>query len=307
MRIEKHIKDLLYRYQCVTVPGFGSFLTQERSATIDTKNQRFDPPCKVLSFNGQLTENDGLLAKYMAENLSFSYDEAIAAIDKEVRHWQLQLASEDLVLDHLGSFQRNQEGKLWFTPSSEVNYLTESFGLASVSSPGILREVLKEEALVLEENVPVIITPERRVRPVYQYVAAASVALLAFGFFGMNEYAKGQQKLQIANEAKAQKIIEQRVQTATFDMGALTSLELKVVEELPKYHIIGGAFRVEENADKRVSQLHAKGFDAKRIGKNKYGLHQVAYASVNDRLEALQLLRKIKRTENREAWLLVSK
>src|SRR5690554_7394832 len=31
MMIEKHISALLYRYQCVMVPGFGAFITETRS------------------------------------------------------------------------------------------------------------------------------------------------------------------------------------------------------------------------------------------------------------------------------------
>ena len=32
MNLEYHISQLLYRYQCVTIPGFGAFLTDYQSA-----------------------------------------------------------------------------------------------------------------------------------------------------------------------------------------------------------------------------------------------------------------------------------
>jgi len=41
------------------------------------------------------------------------------------------------------------------------------------------------------------------------------------------------------------------------------------------------------------------------IGVNKYGLHQVAYSSYEDRLDALKNLRSIKASQNQDAWLLV--
>ncbi|HQV36445.1 MAG TPA: SPOR domain-containing protein, partial [Flavobacterium sp.] len=62
MRIEQHISQLLYRYQCVTVPGFGAFLTENRSAQLVQDTNTFYPPKKVLSFNFHLKNNDGLLA-----------------------------------------------------------------------------------------------------------------------------------------------------------------------------------------------------------------------------------------------------
>ena len=52
-------------------------------------------------------------------------------------------------------------------------------------------------------------------------------------------------------------------------------------------------------------QLKKQGFNARKIGANKYGLHQVVYSSYTDRLEALQALRDVKKTHNKEAWLLV--
>ena len=72
-----------------------------------------------------------------------------------------------------------------------------------------------------------------------------------------------------------------------------------------KYHIIAGAFRIQENAEKKVEQLISEGYSARQIGQNKYGLHQVVYASYEDRLEALRSLRDIKRSQNKDAWLLV--
>ncbi len=46
MQIEKHISDLLYRYQCVTVPGFGAFLAETVSAQVTGSASSFFPPRK---------------------------------------------------------------------------------------------------------------------------------------------------------------------------------------------------------------------------------------------------------------------
>ena len=85
----------------------------------------------------------------------------------------------------------------------------------------------------------------------------------------------------------------------------LPEVTFKVARETGNYHIVAGAFREQENAAKKVKQLQEKGFNAREIGANKYGLHQVIYSSYEDRLEALKALRTIKSNENREAWLLV--
>ena len=44
-----------------------------------------------------------------------------------------------------------------------------------------------------------------------------------------------------------------------------------------------------------------------KLGANKYGLHQVVYASFETRLEARKALQNIKSTHNTSAWLLAKK
>ena len=65
MQISQLISTLLYRYECVVVPGFGAFLSQRISAKIDPQSHAFYPPKKRLSFNEQLQSNDGILANYV--------------------------------------------------------------------------------------------------------------------------------------------------------------------------------------------------------------------------------------------------
>ena len=87
MNIQPYIAQLLYRYQCVTVPGFGAFLTEIQSAQLTESSHSFFPPKKIISFNGQLQNNDGLLANHIAqaEKTSYEYNEnKITNIDTRV-------------------------------------------------------------------------------------------------------------------------------------------------------------------------------------------------------------------------------
>jgi CCDC81-like prokaryotic HU domain 1 len=71
MKIESYIAQLLYRYQCVTVPGFGAFLTEIQSAQLNVNSNSFYPPKKLVSFNSFLKNNDGLLANHIAQAENF--------------------------------------------------------------------------------------------------------------------------------------------------------------------------------------------------------------------------------------------
>ena len=59
------------------------------------------------------------------------------------------------------------------------------------------------------------------------------------------------------------------------------------------------------NFDLGPKSIEMIGFSPILIGVNKYGLHQVAYNSYEDRLEAIKNLREIKKSQNSDAWLLV--
>ena len=72
-----------------------------------------------------------------------------------------------------------------------------------------------------------------------------------------------------------------------------------------RYHIIGGAFREPANADKKIRQLIAKGYDAQKMSLNKWKLTPVAFGSYDTKQEAQTALNKIRRTETKDAWLLV--
>src|SRR5690606_7656533 len=88
MAIATYISDLLYRYECVIVPGFGAFITQYHSAQINAETHELFPPQKTLSFNGQLLKNDGLLANHIAEVEKIPYGAALEKIEVFVQELQ---------------------------------------------------------------------------------------------------------------------------------------------------------------------------------------------------------------------------
>ncbi|MGB5555547.1 MAG: SPOR domain-containing protein, partial [Flavobacteriaceae bacterium] len=221
MALEHYITELLYRYNCVVVPGFGAFLTQMKSAVIDTKANTFYPPSKSLSFNAQLISNDGLLVSYMATSEKVSYDDMLAKVDDLVKTWKSRLAKgERLTLGNIGEIYTNNDAKLVFLPTDRVNYLKSSFGLSPVISAPVIREVLKEEVVSLEERVPFIITPEERKKTQYAfrpYLKYAAILLLAVstGLTAIRFYNETINTQQLAQEEAQQKVSKQ-IQEATF-------------------------------------------------------------------------------------------
>ena len=218
MQLTTYITDLLYRYECVIIPGFGAFLTRYKSAYIDEETNTFHPPSKVVSFNRQLQTNDGLLANYIASVEKCSYELALGKIRKNTaKISNTLLQGERVSFENIGQFFLNEEKSLQFEPMSRHNF--------------------QEATFVIESPLPI--------------------------------------------------------------------LNLKLSKQIGDYHIVAGAYKLEENADKRVDQLREKGFSPYKMESTRYGLHQVLYSSFEDRSSALKNLHEIRRTDNPDAWLLV--
>jgi len=310
--IEKHISALLYRYQCVTVPGLGAFLTEICPAYLDSGTHTFYPPKKLVSFNANVKNNDGLLANHIALQEKISYSEAVAAINAAVDRWKQSLNNFDVItLKNLGEMGLNNEGSLVFSPDTPVNYLTEAFGLSAIASPAVKRELYRPEAEAAEEKDVVVFAPERRRSYSYLKYAAVFAVLMSAGGAGLKVYNDNRVANQtLAVQNAVQQKVEQQIQQATFfidnPLPAAVTLPLKeaVAVKMP-YHVVAGAYKSEANADKAMADLKTKGFKARRLKANKFGLFPVLYGSFEHYSEAKKTMREIHTTGDKEAWILV--
>lgn len=324
MKIELYIAQLLYRYQCVTIPGFGAFLTEIQSAQLVENSHSFFPPKKMISFNSHIKNNDGLLANHIAQAEKTSYDYALSAIEYEVLNWKKALQeNRSFAIKNIGILILNAENNIHFTPNEQTNYLAQSFGLTSFVSPEVKREIelVKLETVteipktVIEEEKPIFnFIPEtetKRNTPYLKYAAVFVVGLAVAGTVGYPIYQN-----QIANETllvetAVQKKVQNKIQEATFFIQTpIPSVTLslksdkKETVKLP-YHIMAGAFRSEANAQKRYDQLSAKGFYPRILGVNKNGYYPVLYGSYTTFAEAEKEKNRIIQTDNPQAWILI--
>jgi hypothetical protein len=298
MQLSKYISDLLYRYECVIVPGFGGFVSNTISSTVNNFTHTFTPPTKKLSFNSQLKNNDGLLANYIATSENISFEQAISNIELKVRQWQRSLQNENIQLNAIGTLSLNKENNIIFEPLESTNYLASSFGLASFQSPSIKRLEYKQKVAQLE-------TIEHRKSPSYLKYAATVAVFLTIGTLSWNSV---QQKQHSVLAKEYQETVSRKIQEATFIISnPLPELNLDVIKKvLPKkFHLIAGAFGQKTNAFKKVKQLKRRGFNAQIIGVNKWGLTQVSFESYTTRKEAIEHLQIIKKSIAKDAWLYI--
>lgn len=312
MKIELYIAQLLYRYQCVTVPGFGAFLTEIQSAKLNESSNSFSPPKKMIAFNANLKNNDGLLANHIALAEKTSYEYAVSAIQYEVFNWKKAFEENELIsIKNVGDLRLNADKNIVFTPYDQTNYLTSSFGLAPFVSPLVKREIFEKEVEAIEEKATITMVPEET-RTAAPYLKYAAIFVLGLGIAGSVGYPMYQNQIAsetILVETAVQKQVQNKIQQATFFIESpvpAVTLSVKSDKEMKMpYHIMAGVYREEKNANKTLRILTRLGYDAKRIAPNKNGFFPVLYGSYATFAEAEKAKKEIHQKHNPEAWILI--
>ncbi|UUW10085.1 SPOR domain-containing protein [Flavobacterium plurextorum] len=317
MKIETYIAQLLYRYQCVTVPGFGAFLTEIQSAQLNESTNSFFPPKKMISFNSHLKNNDGLLANHISHAESTTYGFAVNAIAAEVQSWKKTLEENGVIsLKNIGEIRLNSESNIIFTPNDQTNFLTTSFGLSPFVSPLIKKENFEQKLEQLEKE-SVSLYENEEGRSSRTFLRYAAIFVLGLGITGSIGYPLYQNQIAaqtLVVEGVVQKKVQTKIQEATFFIeNPLPAVTLAVdsakvetpAEKVMPYHIMAGAFRSEQNARKAYNQLIKDGYQARMLGENKHGLFPVLYGSYATMNEAQKAQKEIQKGENPDAWILV--
>ena len=260
----------------------------------------------------------------MAQKENVSYEQALRKIEKEVIIWRQRLNTQHLTFAGIGEMRLNPQKKISFSPFGAINFDLNSFGLSSfirksIFTPPINTEEPKNIPIMENENKDdLMFTPtgnenETTRSPIMRYaiIGVIGISLIGAVYYFGNQY--------IADEkAKAtemaQKKIKSNVQKATFNLGALSEVDLtleanpEVIEDASLaqtyYSVIAGTYRSMENAEKKLAQLQAEGFDAAFTEVNPEGLNRVAYGRFTSKREAINLHNYIRFALKEEVWYL---
>jgi hypothetical protein len=317
--IEKQLKRLLYRFDCVIMPNFGAFLAKNISSQYHTNTQIFYPPKRTLTFNAQLKSDDGLLIKSLAKTHHLSYAQAEKEVHDFVNDLNTTLeTSHKIYLEQIGTFEHTSESILRFYPDNN-SLRTDTFGLQPLQIESLYHKNTDSSSVQVlepEKNQP---QEESATQKSPLYIKYAAIGLIALGIIGLIGYSAYQNQFKKHNsvvEDHQKPSVKDQLQSADFQLQhslpkftfSVTNDENVVDHQQDKhikFHIIAGAFRYKSNAIKKQNQLKKQGFESQMIGKNTYGLHQVSYKSFATREDALNSLRKIKQNEDQRAWLLI--
>jgi cell division septation protein DedD len=124
-----YLERLLYTNDSVVLPGLGAFVSQSAPASIDYASSTVSPPAKTLTFNDNLTTDDGLITYELVQDKGISDQEAKAWVEERVQAIIQQLNQREIVaLPGIGRLYKNYVQKVQFLPDA-ANFSRENFGL----------------------------------------------------------------------------------------------------------------------------------------------------------------------------------
>lgn len=179
-KIIEGIKSLLHQQDYIVVPNFGGFVTQIHFSKYLVEKNILTPPGKIISFNKQLRQNDGILAFWLQEQLNISSELALKHLSEFSEYCQQVLnAKRRLSLEDLGFFYLDFENNICFEPKTDTNYLLDSFGL----TPVILNELPEpiEETKKQPEFIDRVVEVKQQELPIKRKRNLKPLAYIALG------------------------------------------------------------------------------------------------------------------------------
>lgn len=181
INIDKHISELLYRHDCVIIPGLGGFVANYATASIHPVQHTFSPPSKNIAFNTNLQNNDGLLSNHISIEENKTFHEANTIISTFAdRCNRLLKNGERVEIKKVGIIYSDVEQNIQFEPGTEVNYLLHSFGLTGFQSPAIRRDNLQKKIEKQFKDRPAIPfeIKKKNIKQYWTLLAALPLSLL---------------------------------------------------------------------------------------------------------------------------------
>lgn len=128
----EYIEELLYLHDCVIVPGFGGFICDYTSATINEKTGMIVPPAKRVVFNKHLKQNDGLLIDWVARKEQIDYEKAQRRLALFCEEIKVRLNQKQKVdFGKIGTFSVDRRFNIIFE-SGNYNFLPDVIGMESL-------------------------------------------------------------------------------------------------------------------------------------------------------------------------------
>tara|TARA_X000000950_G_scaffold23462_2_gene25181 strand:+ start:9693 stop:10589 length:897 start_codon:yes stop_codon:yes gene_type:complete len=294
--VEEHIKDLLFRHDCVIIPNFGGLVSNPVSSKINTVSGTIFPPRKLIVFNKNLSINDGLLINHISKKEKISVDESKNIVFDFSKKITYSLMTErSMRLNNIGLFTLGSEDNIIFHQDITNNFDLNSFGFESFQ----IQKKTKTKKII-------DINQSSTTKKISYKAAAVLVPLILLSLTNIlldtstNNINIQKSDLNFFKKSKVPKlnVAENKIEKEIEKIETITTPEMK------NFHVIAGAFIEKSNAEKLNNSLIESNFNSE-ILLSENGYHRVSYNSFESKENAIIELEKLKRI-NKSAWILTN-
>lgn len=327
--IGKYISELLYRFDSVTLPGFGTFMKKSSENIVHPVDTVFAPPATELTFDPTQQHNDGVLANYISEKETIAFFEALEKIRLFIQKLNAQLDSEKVFeMQELGTFSK-ENNQLVFSSKNNLCFNPSLFGLPEINAKPIIRPELKHAVSASKTIIQQKVKKKKRIGLMVTVSLAVLILLCVAAVFvfkpyqnpkyseyfspipgferkkpvGKNSFEKSQANTIIFGNFYRLSCAGDTLKSKSEVAEKNTTTSIGNIMQTGNYVIVAGSFNLQENADNYVSKLKLKGYTPVLI-EAANGMHMVCYGTYPDLNSANQKLQEIKTSENPAAWVL---
>ena len=160
--LAEHIEFLLQRYDCVTLPGIGSFLVRYRPAHFDAADPMLLlPPSREVVFNGELCDSDGLLERSVGRRNGVSFEAARRLVAEEAESLFHQLREfSSLTIGRIAELSVTPHGTISFAPGVTSDWDNYYYGLRPISLAAIAETAAQHAAPSATSRMNVLSAPQ---------------------------------------------------------------------------------------------------------------------------------------------------
>ena len=294
--VEDHIKELLFRHDCVIIPNFGGLVSNPISSKINTVSGTIFPPSKLIVFNKNLSINDGLLINHISKKEKISVDDSKNIVfDFSKKITDSLMSERSMRLNNIGLFTLGSEDNIIFHQDIANNFDLNSFGFESFQ----IQKKTKTKKII-------DINQSSTTKKISYKAAAVLIPLILLSLTNIlldtstNNINIQKSDLNFFKKSKVPKldVAENKIEKEIEKIETITTPKKK------NYHVIAGAFIEKSNAEKLNNSLIESNFNSE-ILLSENGYHRVSYNSFESKENAIIELEKLKRI-NKSAWILTN-
>ena len=294
--VEDHIKELLFKHDCVIIPNFGGLVSNPVSSKINTVSGTIFPPSKLIVFNKNLSINDGLLINHISKKEKISIDDSKNIVfDFSKKITDSLMSERSMRLNNIGLFTLGSEDNIIFHQDIANNFDLNSFGFESFQ----IQKKTKTKKII-------DINQSSTTKKISYKAAAVLIPLILLSLTNIlldtstNNINIQKSDLNFFKKSKVPKLdmAEKKIEKEIEKIETITTPKTK------NYHVIAGAFIEKSNAEKLNNSLIESNFNSE-ILLSENGYHRVSYNSFESKENAITELEKLKRI-NKSAWILTN-